>query len=60
MPSKGKISLAQLKRVLRHDHQKTTEINAGNIDMGIRKRMNYPADFWQRKLIDSFTFKCGK
>ncbi len=49
------MSLAQLQRFLRHDHQKTTEIYAGHIEMGTRKQTDYLADFWQRKLIDSDT-----
>ena len=28
------MSLAQLQRLMRHDHQKTTEIYAGHIEMG--------------------------
>ncbi len=35
------------------EHQKTTEIYAGQIEMGTRKQTDYLADFWQRKLIVS-------
>ena len=55
LKDKGNMSLAQLQRFLRHDHQKTTEIYAGHIEMGTRKQTDYLADFWQRKLIDSDT-----
>jgi len=53
LKDKGNMSLAQLQRFLRHDHQKTTEIYAGHIEMGTRKQTDYLADFWQRKLVDS-------
>jgi hypothetical protein len=53
LKDKGKMSLAQLQRFLRHDHQKTTEIYAGHIEMGTRKQTDYLADFWKGKLIDS-------
>jgi len=49
------MSLAQLQRFLRHDHQKTTEIYAGHIEMGIGRQSDSLADFRQRKLIDSDT-----
>ena len=49
------MSLAQLQRFLRHEHQKTTEIYAGHIEMGTRKQTDYLADFWKGKLIDSET-----
>ena len=35
------------------DHQKTTEIYAGHIEMGARKQTDYLVDFWQRNLVDS-------
>ncbi len=53
LEAKGNMSLAQLQRFLRHDHQKTTEIYADLIEMGTRKQTDYLADFWQRKLIFS-------
>ena len=49
------MSLAQLQRFLRHEHQKTTEIYAGHIELGTRKQTDYLAAFWRRKLIDSDT-----
>lgn len=47
------MSLAQLQRFLRHDHQKTTDIYAGHIEMGTRKQTGCLADFWKGKLVDS-------
>ena len=47
------MSLAQLQRFLRHDPQKTTEIDAGHIETGTRRQTDYLADFWQRNLVDS-------
>jgi hypothetical protein len=41
------MSLAQLQRFLRHDHQKTTEIYAGHFEMGTRKQTDGLADFWK-------------
>jgi integrase len=55
LKDKGHMSLAQLQRFLRHDHQKTTEIYAGHIEMGTRKQTDYLADFWKGKLVDSDT-----
>ena len=49
------MSLAQLQRFLRHDHQKSTEIYAGHIEMGTKKQTDYLADFWKGKLIYSDT-----
>jgi integrase len=39
LKDKGHMSLAQLQRFLRHDHQKTTEIYAGHIEMGTKNRL---------------------
>ena len=41
------------QRFLRHDHQKTTEIYAGHIEMGTKKQTDYLADFWKGKLVDA-------
>lgn len=43
LKGKGNMSLAQLQRFLRHDHQRTTEIYVGDTDTGTRKQTDYPA-----------------
>ena len=44
------MSLAKLQRLLRDDHQKTTEIYAGHIETGTKKQTDFLADFWTDKL----------
>ena len=50
LKDKADMSLAKLQRFLRHDHQKTTEIYAGHIEMGTKKQTDFLADFWSDKL----------
>ena len=47
---KADMSLAKPQRFLRHDHPKTTEIYAGNIETGTKKQTDFLADFWTEKL----------
>ncbi len=42
-----------LQRFLRHNHQKTTEIYAGNLETGTKKQTDFPNDFWKGKLNET-------
>ena len=44
------MSLDKLQRFLRHEHQRTTEIYTGHIEMGTKKQTDYLANFWGEKL----------
>jgi integrase len=50
LKDKADMSLAKLQRLLRHEHQRTTEICAGHIETGTKKQTDYLTDFWGEKL----------
>jgi integrase len=50
LKEKGDMGLAKLQRFLRHDHQKTTEIYAGHLEMGTKAQTDFLADFWEKEL----------
>jgi integrase len=53
LKDKGGMSLAELQRFLRHDHQKTTEIYAGHLELGTKKQTDFLADYWGENLKPS-------
>lgn len=50
LKEKADMSLAKLQRFLRHDHQRTTEIYSGHLELGTREQTEFLADFWGKEL----------
>jgi integrase len=50
LKDKANMSLAELQRFLRHEHQKTTEIYAGHLELGTKKQTDFLANFWRENL----------
>ena len=50
LKEKGDMSLAKLQRFLRHEHQKTTEIYSGHLEIGTKEQTEFLADFWGKEL----------